>query len=387
MTQPGSKPLPEIFDSFSQARKNGFLAVKQLKDQGIGVVGTFCTYTPLEVFLAAGLTPVGLCSTSDETINEAEKILPRNLCPLIKASYGFAATDKCPYMYFSDLVVGETTCDGKKKMYELLGQIKDVHVMQLPQNQELASSKSMWLSEIKRLKKCVEDKFDRTISDDDLCKAIKERNKEREVLKQFYELSVLDPPPMTGLSQLQFLFGSQFKFFHEPKVAEIIEAIAKIKHSYQEGERPVPKTAKRLIVTGCPMGGATEKVVKILEECGAVVVAYENCTGAKLYDRLIPESGDPWENVAEHYLAVGCAVMSPNPNRTELLDRLCAQFKAHGVVEMVLTACQPYAVESGHIREHLKTKNLPFLSLETDYSSSDLEILRNRAAAFLETIS
>ncbi|MBR5186173.1 MAG: 2-hydroxyacyl-CoA dehydratase [Akkermansia sp.] len=45
----------------------------------------------------------------------AEANLPRNLCPLIKASYGFAFTDTCPYFYFSDLIVGETTCDGKKK--------------------------------------------------------------------------------------------------------------------------------------------------------------------------------------------------------------------------------------------------------------------------------
>ena len=33
---------------------------------------------------------------------------------LIKSSYGFAKTDKCPFFYFSDVVVGETTCDGKK---------------------------------------------------------------------------------------------------------------------------------------------------------------------------------------------------------------------------------------------------------------------------------
>jgi benzoyl-CoA reductase/2-hydroxyglutaryl-CoA dehydratase subunit BcrC/BadD/HgdB len=382
-----SKPMPDIFDSFSQARRNGFLAVKHLKDQGRGVVGTFCTYTPVEVFMAAGLTPVGLCSTSDETIPEAEKVLPRNLCPLIKASYGFAITDKCPYMYFSDLVVGETTCDGKKKMYELLGEIKDVHVMQLPQTQSLSSARQMWLSEILRLKEKVEAKFGRSISDDDLREAIRQRNIERAKLKEFYELAALLPPPMTGLSQLQFLFGSQFKFDHEPKVAEIQEAILKLTEAYKNGRSPVKKEAKRIILTGCPMGGATEKVVRILEESGAVVVAFENCTGAKQYDRQIPESGDPWANLADYYLAIGCAVMAPNPNRLELLDRLCSQFKADGVVEMVLTACQPYSVETGRLREHLKEQKTPFMSLETDYSGSDLEVLRNRAAAFLETLS
>jgi len=50
-----------------------------------------------------------------KTIPEAEKDLPKNLCPLIKSSYGFAKTEKCPFFYFSDVVVGESTCDGKKK--------------------------------------------------------------------------------------------------------------------------------------------------------------------------------------------------------------------------------------------------------------------------------
>ncbi|MDR0354740.1 MAG: 2-hydroxyacyl-CoA dehydratase family protein [Deltaproteobacteria bacterium] len=387
MTNLGGAPLPEIFDSFNQARKNGFLAVKKLKDEGVGVVGTFCTYTPFEVFSAAGLVPVGLCSTSDETIPAAEQILPRNMCPLIKASYGFAITDKCPYMYFSDLVVGETTCDGKKKMYELLGEIKEVFVMQLPQTQSLSSAKALWLSEVKRLKEHVERKFGRTIADDDLREAIRKRNLERAKLKEFYELSALSPPPMTGLSQLQFLFGSQFKFDHAGKMAEIGQAVAKIKEAYEKGERPVPASAKRIVLTGCPMGGATEKVVKVLEECGAVVVAFENCTGAKQFDRQVPEEGDPLENLAQYYLEIGCAVMSPNPNRLELLERLVKQFKADGAAEMVLTACQPYSVETETVRRRLKELGVPFLSLETDYSGSDLEVLRNRAAAFLETLA
>ena len=125
--------LPEIFETFGDARKNGFVTVKELKDKGKKVVGTFCTYTPKELIYAAGAYPVGLCATSEETIPEAEKKLPKNLCPLIKASYGFAATDKCPYMYFSDLVVGETTCDGKKKAYEIRGKDVPMHIMDVPQ--------------------------------------------------------------------------------------------------------------------------------------------------------------------------------------------------------------------------------------------------------------
>lgn len=387
MTRIHFKALPETFESFGEARRNGFLAVKQLKDQGRGVVGTFCTYTPTEIFLAGGLTPVGLCATSDETVSEAEKTLPRNLCPLIKSSYGFVVTDKCPYAYFSDLIVGETTCDGKKKMYELLARHKTVHVMELPQTQNLIYAKKLWRSEILRLKNAVEELFELSISDEAISLAIKRRNVERKLLKDLYELSALSPPPMTGLQQLRILFGSQFKFNHTDKVEELKQLISNLKETAQTNQGPVPKTHKRIVITGCPMGGATEKVVEAIEGAGAVVVAFENCTGAKQYDRLVDETIEPISALTEYYLAIGCAVMSPNPNRFELLERLCHQFKADGVVEMTLTACQPYGVESASVREFLNERGIKFMSVETDYSSSDSELLKTRAAAFIETLS
>lgn len=98
--------------------------MKQLKDKGIPVVGAYCTYFPKEIATAMGAATVGLCSTSDETITEAEKDLPKNLCPLIKSSYGFAKADKCPFFYFSDVVVGETTCDGKRRCMNICQSLK-----------------------------------------------------------------------------------------------------------------------------------------------------------------------------------------------------------------------------------------------------------------------
>jgi benzoyl-CoA reductase/2-hydroxyglutaryl-CoA dehydratase subunit BcrC/BadD/HgdB len=341
---------------------------------------------PVELFLAADLIPVGLCSTSDETIGEAEKVLPRNLCPLIKASYGFAATDKCPYMYFSDLVVGETTCDGKIKMYELLGKIKDVYVMELPHSQDKPSSRVLWMEEIKRLRARVEEKFGVTITEERLRKAIRERNQERALLKKMYELSVMSPPPFTGLQQLQILFGAQYKFDHEQKVQELENCIVSITKKYENGKRPVSPKAKRIIVSGCPIGGATEKFTRVIEESGGVVVAYENCTGAKQFDRQVDESTEPYEALCDYYLNIGCSVMSHNPNRLELLGRLCDQFKADGVLEMVLQSCHTYAIESHTIGAFLKTRNISFMSLETDYSSGDTEQLKTRIAAFIEML-
>ena len=106
--------LPEHFEDFAEARRNGFLKVKELKDKGAKICGAFCQYTPTEIIHAVGLHQVALCGRSNDPIKTAETRLPANLCPLIKASYGHALEESCPYAYFSDIVVGETTCDGKK---------------------------------------------------------------------------------------------------------------------------------------------------------------------------------------------------------------------------------------------------------------------------------
>ena len=379
--------LPSQFESFADARKEGFIAVKNLKDQGKKIVGGYCTFVPEEIFMAAGAVYVGLCAFTDETIPEAEKDLPRSLCPLIKSSYGFAITDKCPYMYFADLIVGETTCDGKKKMFELLSDIKNVHVMQLPHTQEDDASKESWYKEVLVLKERVEKDFGVKISDSDIKNAIKIKNEERKLLIEFYELSKACPPPITGAEQLQVLYGSQFKFDPEVKIQELREIIDKIKTESENGVVKVSKSAKRILITGCPLAGVTEKIVTAIEESDGVVVAYENCVGVKAIERFVDENDEPYKALADRYLQIGCSVMSPNTNRLETLSRLIREFKVDGVVEMTLQGCHTYNVETEQIKRLMQNENMPFISIETDYSTSDTAQLKTRLAAFIEMIS
>ena len=348
------KDLPEVFEEFAEQRKNSFLAVKKLKDQGVPVVGAYCTYFPQEIAMAMGAATVGLCSTSDETIPDAEKDLPKNLCPLIKSSYGFAKTDKCPFFHFSDVVVGETTCDGKKKMYEYMSEFKDIFIMELPNTQSEESLK-LWKSEIIRFKEYLEKKFDVTITEDDVREAIKVNNEVRRSLKRLYELMRHDPAPITGHDLFKVLYGSGFKFDRKAIPAETDALVKKIEKEYAEGKMLEKKP--RIVITGCPIGGATEKVIRAVEDNGGVVVAFENCSGAKSIDKLVDEENpDVYDALARRYLNIGCSVMTPNPNRLDLLGRLIDEYKADGVVEMTLQACHTYNVETLAIRRFVNEK-------------------------------
>lgn len=379
------KELPEVFEEFAEQRKNSFLAVKQLKDQGIPVVGSYCTYFPQEIAMAMGAATVSLCSTSDETIAEAEKDLPKNLCPLIKSSYGFAKTDKCPFFYFSDVVVGETTCDGKKKMYELMSKFKDTFVMELPNSQSEDSLK-LWKKEIIRFKEYLEKKFDVEITEEQIREAVKVNNEARKSLKKLYEVMRHDPAPISGYDLFKVLYGSTFKFDRKQIPGEVNALVDKIEKEYAEGKMQEKKP--RILITGCPIGGATEKVIRAVEDNGGIVVTYENCSGAKSIDKLVDENNpDVYDAIARRYLNIGCSVMTPNPNRFELLGRLIDEYQVDGVVEMTLQACHTYNVETLSVRKFVnEEKHIPYINVETDYSQADIGQLNTRITAFIEML-
>mgnify|MGYP000489147485 CR=1 FL=1 len=377
--------LPKLFNEFDKARQEGFIKVKNYKEQGKKIVGTFCTYTPKEIIEAAGAISVSLCGTSEEPIQDAERDLPRNLCPLIKSSYGFAITDKCPYFYFSDLIVGETTCDGKKKMYELLGEIKNVYVMQLPQKNKDSESLRLWKNEIIKLKERIESEFEVEITTEKLKDAIKVVNEERKAKEEFYELGKLCPPPMTGLEMQKVLYGSQFKMDIKENIRSLRELTANIRKEYELGKRTVSENAPRILITGCPIGGASEKVIKAIEDNGGVVVCYENCGGVKSTYTKVDESKDPIDAIAEKYLSIPCSVMTPNSDRLDLISNIIDEYKIDGVVEVILQACHTYNVESYSIKRFVtEKKNKPYISIETDYSQSDMGQIGTRIGTFLE---
>lgn len=375
------KDLPEIFSEFSAQRQQGFLAAMEYKKQGKPLVGAFCTFLPMELPMAVGAAVVSLCATSNETIPAAEQDLPRNLCPLIKASYGFGKTDKCPYFYFSDLVIGETTCDGKKKMYEFLSEFKPVHVMELPHTQS-EQALTLWKAELFRLKAVLEQQFHTEITEEMLRAAVHQRNQVRRALGAFYDTMQMDPPPMTGMDCYHVLNGASFQFDQEKLVRELEELTARV-----GTQGPLPKRKPRILITGCPIGGVYQKVISALEQ-SAYVVAFENCGGTKANHLLVDESAeDIYDALARRYLSIGCSCMTPNPNRMELLRQMIRDFQIDGVVEVVLQTCLTYSVESGLIRRLVnKELGLPYLAIETDYSTTDAGQIETRLGAFTELL-
>jgi len=378
--------LPENFQTYSEARQQGFMRMKALKEQGKKVVGIFCTYTPVEMVLAAGAVPVSLCGGSDKPIPYAEKSLPKNLCPLIKSSYGYAVSDTCPYFYFSDMILAETTCDGKKKMYEMMGELKYTHVMQLPPGRSGELALESWRLEMLRLKEVMEEQLGVVITEEDIRQAIHLENRERKATLEFFEIGRLKPTPLSGYEINTVIDSNDFLFDTEEMIAFLERRTAELKKDYEENFAGKP-SRPRVLITGCPTGGVREKIIRLIEESGADVVGFENCSGPRTMKDLVDENKDPYLALAEKYLRTNCSVMSPNPGRIEALDEMIDDYQVDGVIEVILQACHTFAIESDRVKKFVTNeRNLPYLCLETDYSQTDTGQISTRISAFLEIL-
>ena len=382
--------LPEHFEEFADARRKGFLAVKELKESGKNICGIFCQYTPTEILRAAGLYEVGLCGKSNAPIKTAETRLPANLCPLIKASYGHALEDSCPYAYFSDIVVGETTCDGKKKMYELLGELKPMQVIHLPNLPDYERSMEMWVTELRMFAKGLEEKTGVAITEEKLNEAIEWCNKERIQAARIYELGRYDPPAITGSRMRDVMEGEQYIFDREEKYKKLDAILNQCEADWHAGKGPFAPDPNRprIIISGAGLGGVAGKTVEVLEELGGAVVCYEGCSGIVSRRRLIDEdrNRDPIVRIAEKYIEVPCAVVSPNQARMDQVAATIDEWKADGVVSITLHSCNPFAIETENIRRVCERCGVPLLHIETDFGTADEGQIRTRIEAYLEMI-
>jgi len=337
------------------------------------VAAIFWEYTPRELIMAAGAVPVCMCGGSHRTALLAEGKLPANLCPLIKSSYGYVLDGSSPFFELADLVVAETTCDGKKKMYELLAAHKPVHVLELTQKPDVREAQEHWKAEVRALATALEELTGRRITDERLREAIRAMNEERRLRMEIASFAG------RGLTGREVLLAKSSVSCRPEDLAAYRELLDMLRAA-----PPEPDGRPRILMTGVPMPSGAEKVLEVIEQCGGVVVAQENCTGIKPLYEPVSEEGDPLEAIAEKYFHLPCSCMTPNAARLELISELARRFEPHGVVELVWQACHTYNVEAELVKRFVTEElGLPYLKIETDYSPSDLENIRLRVEAFL----
>lgn len=359
------------------------------KEEGRKVIGSFCVFVPEELIIAANAISIGLCSGAEVGNEEAERFVPRSTCSLIKSAFGFKLHKLCPFTEVTDMIVGENTCDGKKKAFEQFAKIHEgFYLMDLPQVKS-AAGKALLKAEYIRFAEKLEEITGNKITAESLARGINIVNTKREAMNRLASLRAAIPTPISGLDAL---LANQIYFFDDPeRFTGAVNAICdELEQRIKDGVGVTTKETPRVIVSGCPMAVPNWKVPAIIEKSGAIIVGEEMCTGERGLQNIVEPQGETVDAmidaIVERYLKVDCAVFTPNESRLNNIKEMVKKYNADGVVHYTLQFCQPYAHEAINIERELEEAGIATLSLETDYSAEDMGQLHTRIEAFIERI-
>lgn len=384
---------PEGMDYYNMvvADIHGIRPAELIEHQKKGgkVFGTFCVYVPDEIVFAADAIATGLCGGSQFWVPGGEKVLPTNTCPLIKASVGARIDRTCPFFRIADMYVGETTCDGKKKAWEILAEDVPVHVMNLPQMKR-AKDVQAWAEEIETFKNIVEEFTGNKVTADKLAESIKLINNKRKALERLYDLRKNETLPISGCDALLI---SQIAFYDDPaRFTQMTNKLCdELEKRVADGVSVVPAGTKRIMLTGTPLAIPNWKLHNIVETSGAAVVCEEMCTGTRYFEKLVDESGttleEQYQALANRYMNINCACFTPNCGRIDDILRLAKEYKVDGIIDVNLKFCNLYDTEGYFVERAMKEAGIPVLGIETDYTDSDAQQLRTRVSAFIEMLN
>ena len=350
-------------------------------------IGCFCNMIPQELIWALGAKAVRLDCGNSAAALLGEEILSGEICPLAKASFGvFLREDSLANS--CDMLILPTSCDAKRKMGEVLNDFKPVFMFNLPPEQNHARFARQSYLEILRLKEFLEKHLKTRLSGRRLRESLKLGQHRNRLVRDLQRLRIEKPH---SLSIRDFFLIIQSSLFRPLDLSVWIEETTKVKVQLSTYEPERKSLRPRLVLTGAPMVWPNYKVLNLLEESGADIVADTLCSGAQsCFDPVImDESGKrPLLRalVNRYVFASICPCFISQTTRINRILELVDECNADGVVNYSLRLCQLFDVENYRIERTLKTHKIPYINVRTDYSLEDTEQLRIRIEAFLETL-
>jgi benzoyl-CoA reductase/2-hydroxyglutaryl-CoA dehydratase subunit BcrC/BadD/HgdB len=383
----------EYFDWFmSEIQGQRIAEINKLRAENKPAVGTFCIFVPEEIIVGAGGACFGLCGGSPATIADAETELPRNICPLIKSAHGFKLQRTCAYTQSSDFIYGETTCEAKKKTWEILDKHHPVHVMNIPHMKREKDLK-MWQEEIVEFKDHIEEVAGKKLSLEEMIEGTKIINEKRKAMQRLDALRGMNPD-VVPISGKDALFINQMGFLDDPKryTQKVNELCDELEKRVEEKNSVFEESTPRLMVLGTPIAPPNWKLHTAVEGSGGAIINEESCIGHRYYkDNVdldsVETEEDLMKQLMQRYSAVDCACFTPNTPRIDKILKMYKDRCADGVIYYTLSFCHTYNVESHLVTEALETAEIPCLVIESDYSPEDAGQIKTRVEAFLESIS
>jgi benzoyl-CoA reductase/2-hydroxyglutaryl-CoA dehydratase subunit BcrC/BadD/HgdB len=385
----------EYFDEISNFFGKREKELKEQKQAGKKIIGYSCIFAPIELILAADAIPIRIGSGWYDTAKLGDRIMPVEICPVIRSTVGAKMIKLSPYLELSDAVIVPLTCDGRTKLSEILSDYKAIWRMNPPRVKDDPHTLGMWKQEIMHIKEKIEKLTGTKITRKRLKNAIDTMQKATKAFRRLQELRK-GPPVINGRDAMLVNQTSLWDNI-ERWTKKVNDLCDELKKRLEQKEYSSYPDTPRVMITGTPMIWPDSwKIPNLIEEANpqGVVVVDEQCSGDRiLYD---PVGVDEWtthdmfDAVSERYLmACTCPCFtSENGNEDRInwiMDRI-KDYKVDGVIYYVVRGCILYAMEYARIKRVLDKMGIPVYYLDTEYTREDVGQMKTRVEAFLEML-
>ncbi|MCZ2809102.1 MAG: 2-hydroxyacyl-CoA dehydratase family protein [Candidatus Bathyarchaeota archaeon] len=392
---PDRPKIMQYFDEISNFFGQRAKEIRTQKEEGKKIIGYTCMFAPVELILAADAVPVRVGSGWYDTAKLGDRIVPVEVCPVIRSTIGAKMVHLSPYLELSDAIINPLTCDGRTKLSEIIGADKEVWTLCPPRVKDSPQARNLWIHEVGVIKKKIEDLTGTKITRKKLRTSIEVMQKATKAFRRLQETRKSYPVIMGRDAMLvnQTSMWDDIKRWTE-KTEELCDELEK---RINQKVWACPPETSRVMVTGTPMIWPDNwKIPNLIEESEpqGLLVVDELCSGDRLlYD---PVGVDEWtmsdmlDAIAEKYLLASTCPCFTSEHGNEdrinwLLDRI-KEFKIDGVIYYVVRGCILYAMEYTRIKKILDHMDIPIYYLDTEYTREDVGQMKTRIEAFLEML-
>lgn len=352
---------------------------ERIKDQGNKTIGWTCSYVPEELFYAAGIIPIRIFGSLQETPT-ADAYLYSNNCSFVRSCLEEGFKGKYHYL---DGFIACNSCDHIRRFYDIWVKYIDTpftHLISLPHKISEQSIR-YFKDELCFLKEKIEGSFHREISEESLKKAIDTYNKTRFLLKSLYSLRKKEFPLLSGADVLDVVLAGMVmpKDEYNEKLERLLGYIEECPKSNVQSPRI------RIMIVGSELDDP--HYIKTIEDLGGIVVTDDLCNGARYFWDLVDMLEDPMEALARRYLTrFPCARMRPATHRINRIKEMAKEFSVAGIIYEKIKFCNLYGEEYILIRDEIKGLDIPILPLEREYNQAGTGQMKTRIQAFFENL-
>ena len=344
---------------------------------GVPKMGWLCSYTPLEILLAAGFQPVRITGHSG-AITRADGIMHPNMCQYVRACLDAALDGAYAHLEGAVFV---NSCDAMRRLADAWVKYTDarfVHVVDLPKGRTDADVEYL-RNEFAKLRAALESRFDIQAPDPVIRQAVKLYGASRSLFHEFSTLRTDAPPRVSGKEAVQMV--SLFNTVPPPVWNRTMESLIAQKKS----ETPAGAARPRVVMAGSP--AHNPEIIGSVEDCGLDVVYEDMCTGSRFFDMTVADTRDPLADLARAYLdKPPCARMMRMDERARNVIDSARKLNAVGVVHLALKFCDTVQYDAPELQQRLEAAGLRTLFLEGDGTLGGLGQIKTRIEAFAEML-